>query len=78
MLKGLSWRPLPSELLIPKAARETELAGLVAHLSHVQRQQSPREEYEALLAQEREGQKLDKVQRQRLASLVMELSQRQQ
>lgn len=66
------------ELLIPKAARETELAGLVAHLSHVQRQQSPREEYEALLAQERDGQKLDKVQRQRLASLVMELSQRQQ
>ncbi|SNY98924.1 DNA primase [Halomonas sp. hl-4] len=65
------------ELLIPKSARETELSGLVAHLSHVQRQQSPREEYNALLAQERDGQKLDKEQRQRLASLVMELSQRQ-
>ncbi|MCA1773330.1 MAG: DNA primase [Halomonas sp.] len=64
------------ELLIPRATRETELTGLVEHLSHVQRQQSPREEYEALLAQEREGQKLDKAQRQRLASLVMELSQR--
>ncbi|MDR5873477.1 DNA primase [Halomonas gomseomensis] len=66
------------ELLIPRAARETELTGLVAHLSHVQQQQSPREEYEALLALERDGQKLDKRQRQRLASLVMELSQRQQ
>ncbi|OAZ97024.1 DNA primase [Halomonas sp. G11] len=64
------------ELLIPRATRETELTGLVAHLSHVQRQQSPREEYEALLAQERDGQKLDKAQRQRLASLVMELSRR--
>ncbi|QNI03837.1 DNA primase [Halomonas sp. SH5A2] len=64
------------ELLIPRATRETELTGLVAHLSHVQRQQSPREEYEALLAQERDGQKLDKEQRQRLASLVMELSRR--
>lgn len=64
------------ELLIPRATRETELTGLVAHLSHVQRQQSPREEYEALLAQERDGQKLDKAQRQRLASLVLELSQR--
>ncbi|WP_085917233.1 DNA primase [Halomonas sp. CSM-2] len=64
------------ELLIPRSTRETELTGLVEHLKHLQRQQSPREEYEALLAQERHGQKLDKTQRQRLASLVMELSQR--
>ena len=65
------------ELLIPKADREAELQGLVEHLRYVQRQRSPQEEYTALLAQERAGQKLDKEQRQRLASLVMELAQRQ-
>ncbi|AJY49765.1 DNA primase [Halomonas sp. KO116] len=65
------------ELLIPKADREAELNGWVEHLQHVQRQRSPQEEYMALLAQERAGQKLDKEQRQRLASLVMELAQRQ-
>ncbi|WGI24523.1 DNA primase [Halomonas alkaliantarctica] len=65
------------ELLIPKADREAELKGLVEHLQYVQRQRSPQEEYMALLAQERAGQKLDKEQRQRLASLVMELAQRQ-
>lgn len=65
------------ELLIPKADREAELNGLVEHLQYVQRQRSPQEEYEALLAQERAGQKLDKEQRRRLASLVMELAQRQ-
>ncbi|NYS78107.1 MULTISPECIES: DNA primase [Halomonadaceae] len=65
------------ELLIPKADREAELNGWVEHLQHVQRQRSPQEEYTALLAQERAGQKLDKEQRQRLASLVMELAQRQ-
>ncbi|MGO1425312.1 MAG: DNA primase [Halomonas sp.] len=64
------------ELLIPKADREAELSGWVEHLQHVQRQRSPHEEYAALLAQERAGQKLDKEQRQRLASLVMELAQR--
>jgi len=65
------------ELLIPKADRGAELKGLVEHLQYVQRQRSPQEEYTALLAQERAGQKLDKEQRQRLASLVMELAQRQ-
>ncbi|MDQ7732111.1 DNA primase [Halomonas sp. SpR1] len=65
------------ELLIPKADREAELQGLVEHLQYVQRQRSPQEEYAALLAQERAGQKLDKEQRRRLASLVMELAQRQ-
>ncbi|SDO21202.1 DNA primase [Vreelandella arcis] len=66
------------ELLISKATRETELAGLVAHLDHVRRQQSPQEEYDALLAQERDGQKLDKAQKQRVKELLVELSQRQQ
>ncbi|MBP5978859.1 MAG: DNA primase [Halomonas sp.] len=64
------------ELLIPKAAREAELTGLVEHLQQKQRKRSPQEEYEALLAHERAGQKLDKQQRQRLASLVIELAQR--
>ncbi|MDQ7728765.1 DNA primase [Halomonas sp. SpR8] len=65
------------ELLIPKADREAELNGWIEHLQHVQRQRSPHEEYVALLAQERAGKKLDKEQRQRLASLVMQLAQRQ-
>jgi DNA primase len=41
-----------------------------------QRKRSPQEEYDALLALERSGQKLDKAQRQRLASLMMKLIQR--
>ncbi|UXZ54858.1 DNA primase [Halomonas sp. 7T] len=64
------------ELLIPKAAREAELEGLIAHLLDRQRKRSPQEEYEALINLERSGQKLDHAQRQRLASLVMELAQR--
>lgn len=64
------------ELLIPKAAREAELEGLIAHLLDRQRKRSPQEEYEALINLERSGQKLDGAQRQRLASLVMELAQR--
>lgn len=64
------------ELLIPKATREAELEGLVAHLLDRQRKRSPQDEYDALLNLERSGQKLDKAQRQRLAALVMELAQR--
>lgn len=64
------------ELLIPKSTREAELNGLVEHLLEKQRKRSPQEEYDALLALERSGQKLDKEQRQRLASLMMELVQR--
>ena len=59
-----------------KGAREAELSGLVEHLVEKQRKRSPQEEYDALLALERSGQKLDKAQRQRLASLMMELIQR--
>ncbi|WP_394425272.1 DNA primase [Vreelandella stevensii] len=63
------------ELLIPRATREAELTGLVEHLVEQQRKRSPQEEYDALLALERSGQKLDKEQRQRLAGLVLELTQ---
>lgn len=72
MLAALAKR----ELLIPKATREAELEGLVEHLLDRQRKRSPQDEYDALLNLERSGQKLDKAQRQRLASLVMELAQR--
>ncbi|WP_075881598.1 DNA primase [Vreelandella massiliensis] len=64
------------ELLIPRAAREEELKGLIAHLREVQRKRSPEQEYEALIAQERAGQKLNGEQRARLARLVVELAQR--
>lgn len=62
------------ELLIPGATRQAELSGLVEHLVGRQRKRSPEEEYNALLALERSGQKLDKAQRQRLATLVVELT----
>ncbi|MDR5899770.1 DNA primase [Halomonas vilamensis] len=64
------------ELLIPKAAREEELKGMMAHLQQLQRKRSPEQEYEALIAHERAGQKLDNAQRARLARLVVELAQR--
>ncbi|MDN6296689.1 MAG: DNA primase [Halomonas sp.] len=62
------------ELLIPRAAREAELEGLVEHLEHTRQARSPRQEYENLLANERAGQKLDQAQKKRLASLIMELA----
>lgn len=62
------------ELLIPRSARRAELEGLVQYLQRTQRARSPREEYEALLARERAGEKLDKTQKQRLASLLVELA----
>lgn len=64
------------ELLIPRAARQAELASWVEHLQAHQRKRSPEEEYAALLAHERAGHKLDKAQRQRLAELVVELATR--
>ncbi|MCL7929491.1 DNA primase [Halomonas llamarensis] len=64
------------ELLIPKAAREEELKGMIAHLQQRQRKRSPEQEYKALIAQERAGQKLDSTQRAHLARLVVELAQR--
>ncbi|WNK20908.1 DNA primase [Halomonas piscis] len=62
------------ELLIPRSARQAELEGLVGYLQRTQRTRSPREEYEALLARERAGEKLDKAQKERLASLLVELA----
>jgi DNA primase len=62
------------ELLIPVAARKTELEGLVQHLECTHQARSPREEYDNLLARERAGQKLDQTQKKRLASMIMELA----
>lgn len=62
------------ELLIPREARKAELEGLVAHLERKHQSRSPRQEYDNLLAREQAGEKLDKSQKQRLASLVMELA----
>ncbi|SDJ48461.1 DNA primase [Billgrantia gudaonensis] len=61
------------ELLIPREARRAELDGLVAHLRRHRRRQSPREEYEALLARERQGERLPREARERLAMLLQEL-----
>ncbi|WP_163577508.1 DNA primase [Halomonas faecis] len=61
------------ELLIPREARRAELDGLVAHLRRHCRRQSPREEYEALLARERQGERLPREARERLAMLLQEL-----
>ncbi|GAA3910352.1 DNA primase [Halomonas cibimaris] len=62
------------ELLIPREARKAELDGLVAHLRRTHQSRSPQQEYEDLLARERAGEKLDKPQKQRLASLLVELA----
>ncbi|MGM0785146.1 MAG: DNA primase [Pseudomonadota bacterium] len=61
------------ELLIPREARRTELDSWVAHLRRHCRRQSPREEYEALLARERQGERLTREARERLAMLLQEL-----
>lgn len=61
------------ELLIPREARRTELDSWIAHLRRHCRRQSPREEYEALLARERQGERLPREARERLAMLLQEL-----
>lgn len=61
------------ELLIPREARGQELAGLIEHLEWQQQRQSPQEEFEALLASERSGERLPLEARQRLQELLLEL-----
>jgi len=61
------------ELLIPREARGAELDGLVEHLGRRLRRQSPQEEFEALLARERGGERLSREARQRLMELLREL-----
>jgi DNA primase len=61
------------ELLIPRGARATELDGLVEHLCRHRLRQSPQQEYEALLARERGGERLPREARHRLMELLVEL-----
>ncbi|WP_163558520.1 DNA primase [Halomonas sp. NO4] len=61
------------ELLIPREARGAEIDGLVEHLRRQRRRQSPREEYEALLARERSGERLSREDRERLVALLQAL-----
>lgn len=61
------------ELLIPREARAQELEGLIEHLQRRRQRQSPQEEFEALLARERGGERLPLEARQRLQELLVEL-----
>ena len=61
------------ELLIPKPARGAELEGLVAHFRRHRRRRPPQEEFDALLARERAGERLSREERQRLMALITEL-----
>ncbi|MCE8004354.1 DNA primase [Billgrantia ethanolica] len=61
------------EMLIPREARGQELEGLVEYLRRHRQRQSPQEEFEALLAKERGGERLPLEARQRLQELLLEL-----
>ncbi|NWN82103.1 MAG: DNA primase [Halomonas sp.] len=61
------------ELLIPRHARDAELEGLVEHFRQYRRRRSPQEEFDALLARERAGERLSREDRQRLMTLITEL-----
>ncbi|WP_242457969.1 DNA primase [Halomonas sp. YLGW01] len=69
-LAGLARR----ELLMPPAARATELDGLVEHFRRAQSRQTPESEYAALLAKEKGGQRLSREEKQRLMALLMSLN----
>lgn len=62
------------ELLMPPAARATELDGLVEHFCRAQSRQTPESEYAALLAKEKGGQRLSREEKQRLMELLMSLN----
>ncbi|HSH48339.1 MAG TPA: DNA primase [Halomonas sp.] len=59
--------------LVPASLRGAELDNWVAHFQRHRRQRSPREEYDSLLARARDGETLDKGERQRLMTLLSEL-----
>nr|WP_300306636.1 DNA primase [Halomonas sp.] len=61
------------ELLIPVAARRAELEGLVEYFRRRQRQRSPEEELDALLAKDRAGERLSREERERLMALLTEV-----
>ncbi|MCC5883380.1 MAG: DNA primase [Halomonas sp.] len=61
------------EMLIPREARGKELDGLIDYLRRHRQRKSPQEEFEALLAKERGGERLSLEARQRLQELLLEL-----
>ncbi|MCG7600634.1 DNA primase [Halomonas sp. McH1-25] len=61
------------ELLIPRAARATELDGLVAHFRQRLAQHTPQSEFDALLAREKAGEKLSRDEKRRLMELLVTL-----
>ncbi|QJQ94790.1 MULTISPECIES: DNA primase [Halomonadaceae] len=58
------------ELLIPRADRGTELDGLVEYFVQRRSRMTPRHEYDALLAKERQGERLSREEKQRLLELL--------
>ncbi|WP_176494276.1 DNA primase [Cobetia sp. 5-25-4-2] len=64
------------ELLIPREVRSEELKGLVEHCQHQLARTSPEAEYQALLAKEKQGEKLSAEEKQRLMALLMQLATR--
>src|SRR5699024_10185548 len=61
------------EPLVPKGVRGVELDNWVSYFQRHRRQRSPQEEYDALLARSRTGERLSQQERQRLNELLMEL-----
>jgi len=61
------------EPLVPRGLRGAELDNWVAYFQRHRRQQSPQEEYDALLARMQAGERLSQEQRQRLGELLTEL-----
>ncbi|MDT8895263.1 DNA primase [Halomonas sp. I1] len=61
------------EPLVPKRLRGVELDNWVAYFQRHRRKRSPQEEYDALLARSRTGERLSQEERQRLNELLMEL-----
>ncbi|TLF51599.1 DNA primase [Halomonas urmiana] len=61
------------EPLVPRGVRGAELDNWVAYFQRHRQQQSPLEEYEALLSRMQAGERLSKEEGQRLNELLMEL-----
>ncbi|MHB0776380.1 DNA primase [Halomonas sp. WWR20] len=61
------------ELLMPRDDRATELTGLVSFFQERQSKRSPQNEFDALLAKEKRGERLSREEKLRLMTLLAEL-----
>lgn len=61
------------ELLIPREHRGAELDGLVSYFQRRHSQRSPEQDYQALLAKERNGERLSREERRRVMELLQSL-----